>query len=128
MRIWVLCKGFGLVAQLEHLFPCESLNVKPKGVQYFCLLKRTHYCTSLVIPVLQYLTNEEQKGQVPPNEWLRLRTTGTSDELTMKEDQRTRRLCFQLDFLVPTEQIIFSSQLLISRLKPKKHWGRVVTV
>lgn len=43
----------------------------------------------------------------------------------MKEDQRTRRLCFQLDFLVPREQIIFSSQLLISRLKPKKHWGRV---
>lgn len=37
-------------------------------------------------------------------------------------------LCFQLDFLAPTEQIIFSSQLLISRLKPKKHCGRVVTV
>lgn len=128
LRIWVLCKGFGLVVQLEHIFLCESLNVQPKGIQYFCLLKKTHYYASLVFPVVQYLTNEEQKVQVPPNEWLRLRATGTTDELTMKDDQRTRMLCFLLDFLVPTEQIIFSSQLLISKLKPKKHWGRVITV
>lgn len=54
---------------------------------YSYLLKKTHYYTTLVISVVQYPANEERKGQVPPDEWLRLRATGTSAELMMKEDK-----------------------------------------
>lgn len=54
---------------------------------YSCLLKKD---LLLYIPrdfSCSISTNEERKGQVPPDEWLRLRATETSAELMMKEDK-----------------------------------------